>query len=99
MAFFVSFPTGFLLNKYIVFSESNLRGRVQLIRYFMLVGVCLLFNYVFMKFFVEICHFYPTIAKILTTILVVCFSYVTQKKFTFKVKVEPVEAHTAENSI
>lgn len=88
MAFFVSFPTGFLLNKYIVFSESNLRGRVQLIRYFILVGVCLLFNYVFMKFFVEICHFYPTIAKILTTILVVCFSYVTQKKFTFKVKVE-----------
>ncbi|GEP96091.1 GtrA family protein [Chitinophaga cymbidii] len=91
MAFIVSFPTGFLLNKYIVFSESNLRGRVQLIRYFMLVGVCLLFNYVFMKFFVEICHFYPTIAKILTTILVVCFSYITQKKFTFKVKVEVAE--------
>lgn len=88
MAFIVSFPTGFLLNKYIVFSESNLRGRVQLIRYFMLVGVCLLFNYIFMKFFVEVCHFYPTIAKIFTTILVVCFSYVTQKKFTFKVKVE-----------
>src|SRR5690606_4959526 len=91
MAFIISFPTGFLLNKYIVFSESNLRGRVQLIRYFMLVGVCLLFNYVFMKFFVEICHFYPTIAKILTTVLVVCFSYITQKKFTFKVKVEVVE--------
>lgn len=89
MAFFVSFPTGFLLNKYIVFSESNLRGRVQLIRYFILVGGCLLFNYIFMKVFVEYCHFYPTIAKILTTILVVCFSYVTQKKFTFKVKIEP----------
>ncbi len=86
MAFVISFPTGFLLNKYIVFSDSNLRGRVQLIRYFLLVGVCLLFNYVFMKFFVEICHFYPTISKIFTTVLVVCFSYVTQKKFTFRVK-------------
>lgn len=89
LAFFVSFPTGFLLNKYIVFSESNLRGRTQLVRYFILVGVCLLFNYVFMKIFVEYCRFYPTIAKILTTILVVCFSYITQKKFTFKVKAEP----------
>lgn len=92
MAFIVSFPTGFLLNKYIVFSDSNLRGRVQLFRYLALVMTCLLFNYVFMKFFVEYCHFYPTISKILTTILVVCFSYVTQKKFTFKVKAVKVEA-------
>jgi putative flippase GtrA len=87
ISFLISFPTGFLLNKYIVFTESNLRGRVQLVRYFLLVGACLLFNYVFMKFFVEVCHFYPTISKILTTIFVVCFSYITQKKFTFKVRV------------
>lgn len=91
MAFMVSFPTGFLLNKFIVFSESNLRGRVQLIRYLLLVGVCLLFNYVFMKVFVEYCHIYPTISKILTTVLVVCFSYITQKRFTFKVKQVEVE--------
>jgi putative flippase GtrA len=88
MSFVISFPTGFLLNKYIVFNESNIRGRTQLIRYLLLVAVCLLFNYVFMKLFVDYCNFYPTIAKILTTILVVCFSYITQKKFTFKVKVQ-----------
>ncbi|WP_109700059.1 GtrA family protein [Chitinophaga deserti] len=89
MAFIVSFPSGFLLNKYIVFSDSNLRGRVQLVRYFLLVAVCLLMNYVLMKLFVDYCGFYPTISKILTTAVVVCFSYITQKKFTFKVKVEP----------
>ncbi len=89
MAFIVSFPSGFLLNKYIVFSDSNLRGRVQLVRYFLLVAVCLLMNYVLMKLFVDFCGFYPTISKILTTAVVVCFSYITQKKFTFKVKVEP----------
>lgn len=88
MAFLVSFPTGFLLNKYIVFSDSNLRGRVQLVRYFLLVGVCLLLNYICMKLFVEYCNFYPTVAKVLTTVIVVSFSYITQKKFTFKVKVE-----------
>lgn len=86
MAMAVTFPTGFLLSKYVVFSESNLRGRVQLFRYFMLVGICILLNYLFMKIFVDQLHFYPTIGKIFTTALVVIFSYLTQKKFTFKVK-------------
>jgi putative flippase GtrA len=81
----VTFPTGFLLSRHIVFSESNLRGRIQLLRYFMLVSACILLNYVFMKLFVEHLHIYPTISKILTTFFVVCFSYLTQKKFTFKV--------------
>ncbi|WPQ64965.1 GtrA family protein [Chitinophaga sancti] len=87
MALAVTFPTGFLLSKYIVFSESNLRGRVQLIRYFMMVGTCLLLNYGFMKLFVDYLHFYPTPSKILTTCFVVIFSYLAQKRFTFKVKV------------
>ncbi|GAA0538501.1 GtrA family protein [Chitinophaga japonensis] len=92
MALAITFPTGFLLSKYIVFSESNLRGRIQLFRYFMLVSACILLNYVFMKVFVEIFHIYPTISKILTTFFVVCFSYLTQKKFTFKVKSEKLKA-------
>jgi len=86
MSLAVTFPSGFLLSKYIVFSDSNLRGRIQLIRYFLLVGVCIILNYVFMKLFVDHLHFYPTIGKICTTAIVVCFSYLTQKKFTFKVK-------------
>lgn len=90
MSLAVTFPTGFLLSKYIVFSESNLRGRVQLMRYFILVGICICLNYGFMKLFVEQFHIFPTIAKILTTIFVVGFSYLTQKKFTFKVKI-PIE--------
>jgi len=92
MALAITFPTGFLLSKYIVFSESNLRGRTQLFRYFMLVSACILLNYVFMKVFVEFFHIYPTISKILTTFFVVCFSYLTQKKFTFKVKSEKLKA-------
>ena len=85
MAMAVTFPTGFMLSKYVVFSESNIKGRVQLFRYFIMVGICIMLNYVFMKIFVEHFHFYPTVSKILTTILVVIFSYLTQKKFTFKV--------------
>ncbi|WP_211999727.1 GtrA family protein [Chitinophaga sp. HK235] len=86
MSMAVTFPTGFLLSKYVVFSESNLRGRVQLFRYFVLVGICILLNYFLMKLFVDRIHLYPTVGKICTTALVVIFSYLTQKKFTFKVK-------------
>lgn len=84
IAFLISFPTGFFLNKYIVFPGSALKGRVQLFRYFVLVVVCIILNYVFIKLFVEGFGIYPTIAKIITTVIVVSFSYVTQKKFTFK---------------
>ena len=86
MAFAVSFPTGFFLNRFVVFPGSTLRGRVQLFRYFLLTLTCIGLNYVFIKLFVEQCHIYPTVAKILTTVIVVSFSYLTQKQFTFKVE-------------
>lgn len=88
VAFCFSFPTGYLLNRAIVFSGSTLRRRVQLFRYFLLVLVCILLNYIFMILFVDYLHFFPTVSKIFTTVLVVCFSYVTQKNFTFKAEPE-----------
>lgn len=84
ISFLITFPTGFLLMRNIVFPGSSLRGRVQLFRYFMLVVVCVLLNYIFIKLFVEWFHIYPTIAKILTTGIVISFSYLTQRNFTFK---------------
>jgi putative flippase GtrA len=92
IAFCVSFPTGYLLNKNIVFPQSILHGRVQLFRYFLLVCICLGLNYVFIKLFVEQFHFYATVAKIFTTVIVVSFSYLTQKHFTFK-------SHAAEPAV
>ncbi|HET9056914.1 MAG TPA: GtrA family protein [Chitinophagaceae bacterium] len=87
ISFLVTFPIGFALSKYIVWRESNLRGRIQLFRYFLLVMICVLLNYIFLKLFVEYCHIYPTISQIITTVIVVVFSYLTQKHFTFKVKI------------
>jgi putative flippase GtrA len=85
IAFAITFPTGFYLNRNIVFPGSTLRGRVQLLRYFLLVIVCIVLNYVFIKLFVEQFHIFPTVAKMLTTIIVISFSFVTQKYFTFRV--------------
>jgi putative flippase GtrA len=84
ISFAVSFPTGFMLNRYIVFPGSILKGRIQLFRYLLLVLVCIYLNYIFIKLFVEHFHFYPTVSKIFTTVIVVSFSYFTQKHFTFK---------------
>jgi putative flippase GtrA len=86
MSFSVSFFTGFLLAKYITFRESMLHGRIQLLRYFVTVMVCIVLNYIFMKLFVDLCHIYPTPSKILTTGLVVIYSYFSQKYYTFQVK-------------
>ncbi|MBS1689659.1 MAG: GtrA family protein [Bacteroidetes bacterium] len=90
MAFVVTFPLGFLLSKFIVFQESNLHSRIQIFRYALLVTMCLLLNYIFIKIFVEWCHFYPTPSNVLTNIVVAIFSYISQRSFTFKVKQVPV---------
>lgn len=86
MSFSVSFPLGFILSKYIVFPESNLHGRVQLFRYAVLVGSCIILNYLFLRVFIELCHIYPTPSKLLTTAVVAIFSYFSQRKYTFKIK-------------
>lgn len=86
IAFAISFPTGYFLNRNIVFPGSTLQGRVQLFRYFVLVLICITLNYIFITLFVDQFGIYPTIAKALTTIIVVSFSYLTQKNFTFKIE-------------
>ena len=84
-SFAITFPLGFYMSRTIVFPGSTLRGRIQLFRYSLLVISCIALNYIFIKLFVEQCHLYPTVSKILTTVIVVAFSFITQKNFTFKV--------------
>ena len=91
IAFCVSFPVGFLLSKYVVFTKSELRGRIQLFRYLLIVGVNLILNYAFLKTLVEYLGFYPTIARIFTTCILVTFSFLSQKHFTFKERKESHE--------
>lgn len=85
LAFCITFPIGFFLMRNVVFQGSPIRGRIQLFRYFLTVLMCIFLNYICLKIFVEHFHIYPTIAKIWTTCIVVGFSYMTQRYFTFKV--------------
>ena len=88
VAFVISTPYGFIMSRYIVFQESNLRGRVQLFRYLMTVTACAVLTYFFFPFFHYTCGIYATPASILTTLVVALFSYMAQRFFTFKVKDE-----------
>ncbi len=83
---FITFMIGFILNKYLVFTQSNLKGRIQLFRYASVVLTNILLNYAFLKVLVEAFGFYPTLAKVVTTAVLAIFSYFSQKHFSFKVK-------------
>lgn len=81
----ITFTTGFLLNKYITFEESNLATGKQFSRYFLVSMGAIVLSYLFMKLFVDGFGFYPTPSKILTIFITVIYSYVLQNTFSFKV--------------
>lgn len=87
-SFIIVFPitlfTGFWLAKYISFKESEIESKTQAIRYVSVVLTNILINYLCLKLFVDVCGFYPTPSKMLTTFITVVFSYVMQKFYTFK---------------
>jgi putative flippase GtrA len=68
----------------VVFQETAVPKRKQLMKYFFVVFGCIVLNYIFLKLFVDYLGWYPTFAKIVTTFFVVIFSYTSQKNFTFK---------------
>jgi len=84
IVFPITFCTGFLFAKYITFTNSSLRGRIQLIRYGISVGGSIILNYVLLKLFVEYLFIWPTVAKMIITVIVVIYSYLVQRYFTFK---------------
>ena len=84
MVFPITFLTGFILAKYVTFNASELKGRIQLFRYGITVLGAIILNYVFLKIFVEYFGWYATFSKGVTTVIVVIYSYISQRYFSFK---------------
>ena len=82
----VVFFVGFLLNKYVVFTSSNLKGRIQLFRYLLSTLSSFCINYFLLNAMVLYLHVYPVLAQIAVTVIVVTISFFMQQYFTFKVK-------------
>jgi len=86
MAFLVTFPIGFYLNLFVVFEGSYLKKRIQLFRYFLVTLISILLNYLFLKLFIEKFGWYPTPSMVLSTSIVIVFSYFSQIYFSFRKK-------------
>ncbi|MFM7672708.1 MAG: GtrA family protein [Bacteroidota bacterium] len=84
LSFCVTFPIGFFMSKYVVFSDSELRGRVQLFRYFLICQFNLFLNWILLKAGVEFLKIHPLPAQLLTIAVVVVVSYLAQRYFSFR---------------
>jgi len=80
----IVFFSGFLLQKYVTFTLSELRGHVQLYRYLFVVLINLIINYIGLKLLVEIVSIYPSVSNIIVSTFTVFVSYFFQNKYTFK---------------
>jgi len=80
----ITMLTGFWLNKYISFSDSNLETKKQFSRYLLISVVGIFVVYGLMKFFVDILNFYPTPSKLLTIVIAVIYSYLLQNYYSFR---------------
>lgn len=96
IVFPITFLSGFILAKYVTFSASELKGRIQLFRYGLTVFGAILLNYIFLKLFVEYFGWYATFSKGVTTVIVVIYSYVAQRYFSFKTAQLSVSEKTSE---
>lgn len=84
LCFIIAFCNGFLLMKYVVFTQSELKGRIQLFRYGLSSLITWFASWLILKILIEILQFYPSIANVISSCIVVVISYLLQKKFTFK---------------
>jgi len=80
----ISFIIGFLLMRYVVFTESELKGGVQLIRYALSGVLAATLNWIILKLLIEGIDIYPSIANVLSSCVVVVFSYLMQRRFSFR---------------
>ncbi len=83
-AIWINFAIGFYLNRYVVFTESDLKKHVQLFRYLVVVIANMILNYWLLILFAHKLQWYPTPSKIVTTGLLIVFSYFSQKHYSFK---------------
>jgi putative flippase GtrA len=89
LAFLITFPIGFYLSIFVVFPGAALRRRIQLGRYFLVVISCILLNYgLGVKLFVETFEWYPTPSMMLAAVIVITFSYFSQRYFSFSQRSE-----------
>ena len=83
VVFPITFFTGFWLNRNVAFCATQMPQGVQLLKYALTVVGAILLNYVSMKVLVEYVLLWPTISKVLTTLITAVYSYLLGRYYTF----------------
>lgn len=76
--------TNFLITKYFVFRESEMKGRSQFGRFVLVAAVVFFANYLATKGLTDYLNWYPTIARAVSAITIGVFSFIAHKAFSFK---------------
>lgn len=85
VSYSVGFVTNFTISKLFVFKTNNMRTRYQLFRFVIVTFIGFVLNYFFMKLLISLGS-YPTVARLISMVMVSGLSYTLHKKFTFRVK-------------
>ncbi len=80
----LTFFGGFWLNRNVAFRHSPIPAGTQLFRYALTVVGSVGLNYVCLKVFVDAWGFWATPSQMLTTFIVLIYSYLAAKYFTFR---------------
>lgn len=84
VALSVSFPIGFCLNKYVVFQQSNLQGKTQLMRYGALTFSTIFLDYLLLHLLIGYFKLWATGSQAFIIIILSLISYLVQTHYSFK---------------
>lgn len=79
-----SFLFGFTMMRYVVFTESQLKGRVQFFRYGFSALISATVNWILIKLMVDAFAWNASLCNVFASVVVVTISYFLQRKFSFK---------------
>ncbi len=83
IVFPITFLSGFMLNRYVVFGSTKRKIKFQITRYAISVLGSILLNYLIIKLLVEHVEMWATPAKVICSIITSVYSYLMARYFTF----------------
>lgn len=79
-----SYLFGFFMMRYVVFTESQLKGRVQFFRYGLSALISATVNWILIKLMVDTFSWNASLCNVFASVVVVTISYFLQRRFSFK---------------
>lgn len=84
-SFLITFPIGFFFARFVVF-DNSFKNQGPTVPLFHDLLVQPFLNYLLLKIFVELLAWHAVIAQFMTVLMVVAFSFVAQRNFSFQSK-------------